>query len=110
MGMTALKRSLPGRQGRYIAREMRSGQVSRRRPRRYQYQCGTPTMSKRMPKKTASKGKRADATAGLRKALNHRSKAELVSALLELAQGDRAVLRQLTARFNVAPAPDELVA
>jgi len=39
-----------------------------------------------------------------------RSKAELVDVLLELAQADRAVLRQLTARFEVAPAPDELVA
>ena len=39
-----------------------------------------------------------------------RSKAELVDVLLELAQADRAVLRQLTARFDVAAAPDELVA
>jgi hypothetical protein len=38
------------------------------------------------------------------------SKAELVDVLLELAQADRAVLRQLTARFDVAAAPDELVA
>jgi hypothetical protein len=29
---------------------------------------------------------------------------------MELAQGDRGVLRQLTARFDVATAPDELVA
>ena len=29
---------------------------------------------------------------------------------MELAEGDRAVLRQLTARFDVAAAPDELVA
>lgn len=39
-----------------------------------------------------------------------RSKAELVDVLLELARADRAVLRQLTARFEVAAAPDELVA
>lgn len=39
-----------------------------------------------------------------------RSKAELVDVLLELARADRAVLRQLTARFDVAAAPDELVA
>src|SRR5262249_45010515 len=37
-------------------------------------------------------------------------KAELVDALLELAQADRRVLRQLTARFDVAAAPDALVA
>jgi hypothetical protein len=38
-----------------------------------------------------------------------RSKAELVDVLLELAQADRAVLRQLTARFAVATPADELV-
>ena len=35
-----------------------------------------------------------------------RSKAELVDVLLELAQADRAVLRQLTARFEVAAIAD----
>jgi hypothetical protein len=34
----------------------------------------------------------------------------LVDTLLELAQADRGVLRQLTARFDVAAAPNELVA
>jgi len=67
-------------------------------------------MSKRKSKKAASTGKRTDATAELRKALTSRRKAELVSALLELAQADRGVLRQLTARFDVAAAPAELVA
>ena len=67
-------------------------------------------MSKRKSKKAAPAGKRADATAALRKALTKRTKAELVSTLLELAQDDRGVLRQLTARFDVAAAPDELVA
>jgi hypothetical protein len=38
-----------------------------------------------------------------------RSKAELVDVLLELAQADRAVLRQLSARFEVAARADELV-
>ena len=33
-----------------------------------------------------------------------------MDTLLELAQADRGVLRQLTARFDVAAAPDELVA
>jgi uncharacterized Zn finger protein len=46
----------------------------------------------------------------LRRALVRRSKAELADVLLELAQADRAILRQLTARFDVAAAPDELVA
>lgn len=67
-------------------------------------------MSKRKSKKAAPAEKRADATAALRKALTSRKKAELVSALLELAQADRGVLRQLTARFDVAAAPNELVA
>lgn len=67
-------------------------------------------MSKHKSKKAASLRKPADTTAGLRKALNARSKPELVNALLELAQADRGVLRQLTARFDVAAAPKELVA
>jgi hypothetical protein len=48
--------------------------------------------------------------APLRRALSRRKKADLVDTLLELAQADRGVLRQLTARFDVAAAPDELVA
>jgi hypothetical protein len=34
----------------------------------------------------------------------------LVDTLLELARADRGVLRQLAARFDVATAPNELVA
>ena len=49
-------------------------------------------------------------TAALRQTLARRKKAELVDVLVELAQADRGVLRQLTARFDVAAAPDELVA
>jgi hypothetical protein len=67
-------------------------------------------MSKHKAKKAAFPRKPADTTAGLRKALNARSKPELVNALLELAQADRGVLRQLTARFDVAAAPTELIA
>jgi len=67
-------------------------------------------MSKRKSKKAAPREKRADSAAGLRKALTSRSKAELVSTLLELAEADRGVLRQLTARFDVAAPPKELVA
>jgi len=66
-------------------------------------------MSKRKPKKPAS-ARKGESTAELRRALARQSKAELVDVLLELAQADRAVLRQLTARFDVAAAPAELVA
>jgi hypothetical protein len=67
-------------------------------------------MSQRKPKKAAPAGKRPESMAPLRRALSRRKKAELVDTLLELAQADRGVLRQLTARFDVAAAPDELVA
>jgi uncharacterized Zn finger protein len=49
-------------------------------------------------------------TAELRQALTRRTKADLVDVLMELAQADRGVLRQLTARFDVAATADELVA
>src|SRR5437763_8438494 len=67
-------------------------------------------MSHRKPKKAAPASKRPESMAPLRRALSRRKKAELVDTLLELAQADRAILRQLTARFDVAAAPDELVA
>lgn len=67
-------------------------------------------MPQRKPKKAAPARKRPESTAELRKALARRTKAELVAVLLELAQADRGVLRRLTARLNVAAAPDELVA
>ncbi len=67
-------------------------------------------MSQRKPKKAAPAGKRPESMAPLRRALSRRKKVELVDTLLELAQADRGVLRQLTARFDVAAAPDELVA
>jgi hypothetical protein len=67
-------------------------------------------MTRRKPKKPAPAPRRPESTAQLRQALSRRKKAELVDALLELAQADRGVLRQLTARFDVAAAPDELVA
>ncbi len=54
--------------------------------------------------------KQEGSTAELRQALTRRKKSELVDVLIELAQGDRGVLRKLTARFEVATAPDELVA
>lgn len=67
-------------------------------------------MSKRPPKKAAPAGKRTASPAALRQALSRRTKAELVDVLLELAQADRKMHRQLMARFDVAAAPGELVA
>jgi hypothetical protein len=67
-------------------------------------------MSKRKPTKSSATRKQPDSTAQLRQALSRRKKVELVDVLLELAQADRRVLRQLTARFDVVTAPDELVA
>src|SRR5262249_11474983 len=67
-------------------------------------------MSQRKPQRAAPASKQPESMAPLRRALSRRRKAELVDTLLELAQADRGVLRQLTARFDVAAAPDELVA
>jgi hypothetical protein len=67
-------------------------------------------MSQRKSKKAAPARQRPESMAPLRRALSRRKKAELVDILLELAQADRGVLRQLTARFDVAAAPNELVA
>lgn len=53
---------------------------------------------------------RPEPTAELARTLARRTKKGLVDVLLELARADRGVLRQLTARFGVAAAPDELVA
>jgi hypothetical protein len=47
--------------------------------------------------------------AELRRALTRRKKSELVDVLIELAQADRGVLRQLNARFGVAASREELV-
>ena len=47
--------------------------------------------------------------ARLRRAISNRTKAELVKVLLELAEADREILRQLSARFEVAPTSAELV-
>jgi uncharacterized Zn finger protein len=67
-------------------------------------------MSRRKQKKAASVKNQAASTAALRQALAKRGKAELVDVLLELAQADRGVLRQLTARFDVAATANELAA
>ncbi|HKB40193.1 MAG TPA: hypothetical protein VKD72_27425 [Gemmataceae bacterium] len=67
-------------------------------------------MSPRKPKQAVPVSERPESMGSLRRALCRQKKAELVDTLLELAQADRGVLRQLTARFDVATAPDELVA
>jgi hypothetical protein len=67
-------------------------------------------MPKRQPKRAVPSRKQPGPTAELRAALTRRKKAELVDVLMELAGADRGILRQLTARFDVASAPDELVA
>jgi hypothetical protein len=67
-------------------------------------------MTQRKPKNAVSVGEQADSAAGLSAALTKRRKAELVKALLELAQEDRRILRWLTARFDVGATPEALVA
>ena len=62
------------------------------------------------PKRPAPAGERSGSSTELRRALSKRKKSELVDVLMELAQADRGVLRQLTARFDVTATPDELVA
>lgn len=70
---------------------------------------GIEAMPKRKPKKPTPASKQPESLAELRKTLTRQRKAELVDVLLELAQADRGVLRQLTARFDVAATPDKLV-
>lgn len=67
-------------------------------------------MPRRNPTRPAPASTRPESPAALRSALARRTKAELVEVLLELAHADRGVLRQFTARLDVAAAPDELIA
>lgn len=62
------------------------------------------------PKSSVPSRKPSGPAAALRRALARRNKTELVDVLIELAEADRGVLRQLTARFDVATDPDDLVA
>jgi hypothetical protein len=64
----------------------------------------------RKPKRPVPFRKQSGPAADLRQALTRRKKMELVDVLVELAQADRGIFRRLTARFDVATAPDELVA
>lgn len=61
------------------------------------------------PSKAVPSRKPLSPMAALRQALARRTKAELAEVLVELAQADRGILRQLTARFEVATTADELV-
>jgi hypothetical protein len=62
------------------------------------------------PKKPVPGREQPGSSTELRRALTKRKKSELVDVLIELSETDRGVLRQLTARFDVAATPDELVA
>jgi hypothetical protein len=63
-----------------------------------------------MPKRRAKQAvKTVDPSERLRKALAARTKAELIDALMELAEDNRRVMRQLDERFDVEATPDELV-
>jgi uncharacterized Zn finger protein len=61
------------------------------------------------PRKAVPRLQQPAPTSALRQALTRRKKADLVEVLIELAEADRGLLRQLTARFDVATTPDELV-
>src|SRR5262245_7537903 len=67
-------------------------------------------MPRRQPRQAVPAPKQPGSPAALRAALCRRKKADLVELLLELARADRGVLRQLTARLDVAATADELVA
>jgi hypothetical protein len=67
-------------------------------------------MAKRPPRRAVPSSKQAGPAAELREALARRTKSELVDILMELADADRGLLRQLTARFEVATSSDDLIA
>jgi hypothetical protein len=69
---------------------------------------GTEAMPKTKPKSSRPARKPMEPAADLRQALSKRTKTELVAVLLELAHADNAIHRRLTARFDVALAPDQL--
>lgn len=64
-------------------------------------------MAKRRVKKVA---KTTDAAPRLRKTLMNQTKAALVDILVELADGDRRLLRRLSERFDLKSPPQELAA
>ena len=60
------------------------------------------------PRKAVPLRKPLAPASALRQVLTRRKKAELVDVLMELAEADRTIFRQLTARFAVAMTPDDL--
>ena len=63
-----------------------------------------------MPKRRAKQAaKMVDPRERLRQTLAARTKAELIDALLELAEDNRRIMRQLDERFEVEAAADELI-
>jgi uncharacterized Zn finger protein len=67
-------------------------------------------MPRRQPKKATLARKQPVSMAALRRALSRRTKEQLVEALLDLAEADRRVLRQLTARFDLVAATRQAIA
>lgn len=66
-------------------------------------------MSKRSSKKATQSPQTADPAQPLRQALARRTKGELIDVVVQLARDDRAVLRRLTAHFELQTPPQELV-
>jgi hypothetical protein len=64
---------------------------------------------KREPKRLAPIPKQPEPLTDLRRALSRNKKSALVDMLIELAQADRGVLRQLSTRFEEVTTPEELV-
>lgn len=62
------------------------------------------------PRRPAPAQNQPGSPAGLRQALLKRTKSELVDFLMDLAQTDQRVVRQLTVRFEVPETPIELIA
>lgn len=67
-------------------------------------------MAKVRARKSVPTATQSTTTADLRQALAKQKKADLIDALLELAEGNGGVLRQLTARFEVEASQGDLEA
>ena len=66
-------------------------------------------MAKGKSQPAPSAGSLVDDISRLSQAMKGQKKAELVTALLLLAQADHKILRQLNVRFKVVVAPDQLI-
>lgn len=66
-------------------------------------------MSPRNPKKAIEPAGRKDSAPWLRQALARHTKGELIDVLVEIARGDRAVLRRLVAHFELRTSLRELL-